>query len=119
MAFIDDFKARFPEIPTARVDTYFPLNENTYRCYFNALYTGVTGNCNDEAILLLMAHLITIDSQKGSSAKKDVTSKSADGVSVSFATPATINSNDIFFMSTSYGQRYMQIRAFNFGGHFV
>ena len=119
MAFIDDFKARFPEIPTATVDTYFPLNENTYKCYFNALYVGVTGNCDDEAILLLMAHLITIDSASGSSSKKDAVSKSVDGVSVSFATPATTNQNDLFFMSTKYGQRYLQIRAFNFGGVFV
>jgi hypothetical protein len=118
MAFIDDFKARFPEIATATVDIYFPINENTYQCYFNAAYAG-DGNCNDEAILLLMAHLVTIDSSKGSSSKKDATAKSVDGVSVSFATPAAANQNDMFFMSTKYGQRYLQIRAFSFGGVFV
>jgi len=119
MAFIDDFKTRFPEIPEATVDKYFPLNENTYQCYFNALYVGVAGNCNDEAILLLMAHLITIDSKTGTSSKKDAVSKSVDGVSISYAVPTSTNQNDIFFMSTSYGQRYLQIRAFNFGGVFV
>lgn len=119
MAFIDDFKARFPEILEATVDTYFPLNENTYQCYFNAEYTGTSGNCDDEAILLLMAHLITIDSASGSSSKKDAISKSVDGVSVSYTAPAVTNQNDIFFMSTKYGQRYLQIRAFSFGGVFV
>ena len=119
MAFIDDFKTRFPEILETTVDKYFPLNENTYKCYFNAAYTGTVGNCDDEAILLLMAHLITIDSKSGSSSKKDAVSKSVDGVSVSYATPAVTNQNDIFFMSTKYGQRYLQIRAFSFGGVFV
>ena len=118
MAFIDDFKARFPEILEATVDTYFPLNENTYQCYFGATYVG-DGNCNDEAILLLMAHLITIDSKSGASSLKDAASKSVDGMSISYSVPQAVSQNDAFFMSTSYGQRYLQIRAFSFGGKFV
>jgi len=118
MAFIDDFKTRFPEIDIATVDTYFPINETTYQCYFGAVYIG-DGNCNDEAILQLMAHLITIDSNSGSSSLKDKSSQGVDGVSVSFNSVPVTSQNDAFFMSTKYGQRYLQLRAHHFGGFFV
>ena len=118
MAFIDDFKARFPGIATTTVDTYFPINENTYQCYFGAVYIG-DGNCDDEAILQLMAHLITMDSNSGTSSLKDKASQAADGVSVSFNSVPVTSQNDAFFMSTIYGQRYLQLRAHHFGGFFV
>ncbi len=118
MAFIDDFKTKFPEFDATIVDTYFASSEDDYQCYFGAVYQG-TGDCNDQAILMLQAHLFVINDKTGTSSLKDTVSKSVDGVSVSFATPATTSQNDMFFMSTKYGQRYMQLRAFNFGGVFV
>lgn len=118
MAFIDDFKVRFPDIPTATVDKYFPINENIYQCYFSCEYIG-DGNCNDEAIMQLMAHLITLDSKKSSSSIKDTSSKAVDGVSVSYNTVPVTNQNDAFFMSTKYGQSYLQLRSHIGGAVFV
>jgi len=118
MSFIADFKAKFPEFDTSKVDDYFATSEDDYQCYFGAIYQEDNG-CNDLAILMLQAHLFTINNKSGTSSVKDAVSKSVDGVSVSFATPASTNSNDLFFSSTKYGQRYLQLRAFNFGGVFV
>lgn len=118
MAFIDDFKTKFPEFDTAKVDSYFATSENDYQCYFGAIYQG-NGECDDQAILMLQAHLFVLSEKTGTSALKDTASKSVDGVSVSYVAPATTSQSDAFFSSTKYGQRYMQIRAFNFGGCFV
>jgi hypothetical protein len=120
MAFIDDFKTRFPEIDTAVVDIYFPLNENTYQCYFNKAYIeSDVGNCDNEAIMQLMAHLITIDNSGTDSALKDTSSLGEDGVNVTYNTFAPTSNNDAFFMSTKYGQRYLQLRSHVGGGCFV
>ena len=118
MAFIDDFKAKFPEFDTTAVDTYFATSEDDYKCYYGANYVG-TGTCDDQAILMLQAHLFVVNDKSGTAPSKDAVSKAVDGVSVSFATPATNSQSDIFFMSTKYGQRYLQLIAHNFGGVFV
>ena len=118
MAFLDDFKTKFPEFDETKVGNYFATSEDDYQCYFGAIYQG-SGDCNDQSSLMLQAHLFVINDKAGASSLKDTASKSVDGVSVSYAAPATTSQNDAFFMSTKYGQRYMQLRAFNFGGVFV
>lgn len=117
MALIDDFKARFPDIPTETVDKYLPLNEDITVCYYDAEYGSST--CTDEIILQLLAHLITIDSKTGSSSLHDVSSKAVDGVSISFTAANLSTRTDDFFNSTKYGQRYLQLIRFDFGARFV
>lgn len=117
MAFIDDFKLRFPDIDTITVDKYFPLNETSYNYYYNVNYGDDLRT--DEAILFLMAHLITTESSAGSSPIKDTQSKSVDGVSVAYTPIATTSGQDQFFMSTKYGQKFLQLTQFGYGGRFV
>ncbi|MBL3520300.1 DUF4054 domain-containing protein [Arcobacter lanthieri] len=121
MAMIDDFKAKFPMIPTATVDTYFPLFQDNYKCYYGADY-GVNP-CDDEAILYLIAHLITVTNQTaltGASPNFAVASESVDGVSTSyFMGNGNTNLNDSFFLSTVYGQIFKQLISKNIGAFFV
>ncbi|MFX4154239.1 DUF4054 domain-containing protein [Aliarcobacter butzleri] len=117
MAMIDDFKAKFPMISTATVDTYFPLFEDNYKCYYGADY-GVN-TCDNEAILYLLAHLITVTNQSaltGSGPVLAIASESVDGVSTSyFMGNGNTNLNDSFFLSTIYGQIYLQLISKNYG----
>lgn len=117
MAYIDDFKARFPEFDETTVDTYIPLISPSFPCFYGAIY-GV-GGCNDQVLLLLGAHLLTLEMRAGSGALKDVASRGVDGVSVSYTNWANYNSNDAFFNTTKYGQRYLQITKRNNGAIFV
>jgi hypothetical protein len=118
---IDDFKAKFPMIPAATVDVYFPMFENNYKCYYGAEY----GNniCDDEAILYLIAHLITTTQQSvliGSTPNFAVASESVDGVSTSyFMGNSTVSLNESFFLSTIFGQMYLQLISKNVGACFV
>ena len=45
MALIDDLKTRFPNLDTTAVETYLPLYENNYKCYYNAVYGS--NECDD------------------------------------------------------------------------
>jgi len=118
MAFIDDFKTKFPEFDVTVVDEYFATSEDDYQCYFGAIYIDGTG-CDDLAILMLQAHLLYINNKSGSSSVKDKASQSVDGVSVAFNVSPITNQNDAFFMSSKYGQRYLQLRASKMGAFFV
>lgn len=117
MAMIDDFKAKFPMIPTEKVNEYFPMFEATYKCYYGAEYGS--NACDDEAILYLIAHLITISIQSslnGASPTFAVASESVDGVSTSyFMGNGNTSLNDSFFLSTIYGQIYLQLISKNYG----
>jgi hypothetical protein len=121
MAMIDDFKTKFPMIPDATVDTYFPMFKTNYKCYYGAEY----GNniCDDEAILYLIAHLITTTQQSvliGSTPNFAVANESVDGVSTSyFMGNATVSLNESFFLSTIFGQMYLQLISKNVGACFV
>ena len=117
MAMIDDFKTKFPMIPTEKVNEYFPMFETTYKCYYGAEYGS--NACDDEAILYLIAHLITISIQSslnGASPTFSVASESVDGVSTSyFMGNGNTSLNDSFFLSTIYGQIYLQLISKNYG----
>lgn len=117
MALIDDLKARFPNLDTASIDTYLPLYENTYKCYYNVEYGS--NDCDDEIILNLLAHLVQINvNQSDGDSIKQVGSESVGSVSTSYiANP--LDNNDKFFTSTIYGQTYKMLSAKNMGAYFV
>ena len=106
MSMIDDLKAKFPMIPAQTINTYFPMYEKTYKCYYGADY-GLN-SCDDEAILYLLAHLITVanlSALTGATPSFAVASESVDGVSTSYAVP--------------YGQMFKMIISNNGGAIFV
>lgn len=117
MAMIDDFKTKFPMIPTEKVNEYFPMFETTYKCYYGAEYGS--NACDDAAILYLIAHLITTTQQSsltGATPNFAVASESVDGVSTSyFMGNGNTSLNDSFFLSTIYGQIYLQLISKNYG----
>lgn len=117
MALIDDLKAKFPNIDAATIDTYFPLYETTYTCYYGAVYGSSV--CDDEIILYLLAHLITIaDTFQSGESIQQIGSASVGSVSTSYiANP--LDNNDKFFASTLYGQQYTLLTAKNMGMYFV
>lgn len=121
MAMIDDFKEKFPMIPTTTVDLYFPLFETNYKCYYGAEYGNNT--CDNEAILYLIAHLITTTEQSTltkAAPNFAVASDSVDGVTTSFFMGnATVSLNEGFYLSTVYGQIYLQLISKNIGAYFV
>ena len=120
MAFIDDFRVRFPEIPTTNVDTYIPRIEPELPCFYFATYN--TGNeCDDTILLYVAAHLLTLEvqAQTNNASKKDVVSKSVGNVSITYGAVAATD-NTVFYNSTVYGQRALQIMKNNsVGGFFV
>lgn len=115
MALIDDFKARFPEFDVAVVDQYIPILEPVRSCYFVGAYT----NCNKETVLNLLAHLIVIETNTGTSGLKSVNSKSVSGVSIGYSSRTTTGKNADFFTTTKYGQRFMMLTKFRAGSVFV
>ena len=113
-----DFEARFPEFTSPTLDVYYLPNQNIYDCYFNKAYI-VANTCDAESILLVIAHLITIDSKTSTSSLKDKASQGVDGVSVSYFGATDKSESNLFFDSTKYGQRFLQINRHNHGGFFV
>jgi hypothetical protein len=120
MALLDDFKARFPEIDPALADTLVPIYEATYNCYYGGSYLI---DCDKEAILLLIAHMVTTDPSytgSGSAApSKDVASKSVGSVSVSYSAGSTGSDLKVWLNSTRYGQLFLMITSNNMGPKFL
>jgi hypothetical protein len=113
VALIDDFKARFPEFATATVDTYLPILEPVWPCYYGKEYTA----CNQEAVLNLVAHLLTLETTAGSASAQTIASKSVGSVSVSYAAGVTATTElQAFFKSSKYGQRFLLLTSRNYGG---
>lgn len=112
MALIDDFKTRFPEFPSATVDSYFPVLEEVWPAYYNTTYQAST----KEAVLNLLAHLLVGETSTSPGTVGTVQSKSAGGVSVSYAAPQSISQMQSMFGSTKYGQRFMLLTRRNYGG---
>jgi hypothetical protein len=108
MALIDDFKAKFPEIDTAAVDQYFPALEQTYHCYYGG---NVDVPCEKEAVLWLIAHLITLDSQGAttSAPTRNTSSRSVGSVSVSYETDTSGRRDAGWYNTTRYGQRFLML----------
>jgi hypothetical protein len=120
MALIDDFKLRFPEIDPALADTLVPVYEGVYPRYYGGLYTDES---EQEAILLLIAHLVVTDPSytgSGSAApSKDIASKSAGSISVSYSAGATGSDFKAWLNSTRYGQLFVIVTSSNMGPQFL
>ena len=117
MALIDDLKTRFPTLDTTAIDTYIPLYENNYKCYYNAEYGS--NDCDDEIILNLLAHLIQVNvNQDDGDSIKQIGSESVGSVSTSYVV-APLDNNDKFWTSTLYGQTYKMLLSKNMGAYFV
>lgn len=112
MALIDDFKTRFPEFPTTTVDAYFPVLETVWPAYYGATYSATT----QEAVLNLLAHLLTDEVRGSAGAKLTIQSKSAGGVSTSYVTPQNTGQLYALFGSTKYGQRFLLLTQRHYGG---
>jgi hypothetical protein len=117
VAFVDDFKARFPEFDTAQVDALVPTLEGVYPCYTGWTYEGV---CGKEIVLQLVAHLFVIETSSGPSNVRTTDSKTVGNVSVSYSGGYQGDSKDWdFFSSTKYGKRYLFLIEGNGGAVFV
>lgn len=116
MALIDDFKVRFPEFNVSDVDTYIPILEPTWPCYYGGTYEG----CGVEIVLNLVAHLLVSELSDDSSSLKSTQSQSVGNVSVSYAPGVQSTSmRDDWLRSTKYGQRYLMLTRSRQGGFFV
>ena len=117
MALIDDLKARFTNLDDTSVDSYLPLYENNYKCYYNVEYGS--NDCDDEIILNMLAHLVQVNvDQSDSEAIKQVGSESVGSVSTSYVV-APLDNSDKFWTSTFYGQTYKMLLSKNAGAYFV
>lgn len=117
MALIDDLKARFSNLDDTSVDTFLPLYENNYKCYYNVEYGS--NDCDDEIILNMLAHLVQVNvDQSDSEAIKQVGSESVGSVSTSYVV-APLDNSDKFWTSTFYGQTYKMLLSKNAGAYFV
>lgn len=116
MALIDDFKARFPEFTEAQSDTYIPILEPVWPCYYGGEYEG----CGVEIVLNLVAHLLVAEISKGSGAVKSIQSQSVGNLSVTYSAGfASSGPRDDWLRSTKYGQRYLMLTRSRQGGVFV
>lgn len=117
------FRLRFPEFadvteyPDARIQLFL---DDSADCYMGSDEGRWCGKY-DYAQAHLAAHLLTIgtSSEAGDSSVKSgpVASKSAGGVSVSRAVVAKSRSDmDDFYMGTTYGQQFLNIRNTCFVG---
>ena len=116
MSLIDDFKGRFPAFDTDLVDSYWDSIEGAYPCYYGGAYTGVSG-CDTEIILNLCAHLFLVQSDASTGPARAEESKTIGSVSVSYS---SLSDRGSFFMSTKYGQLFLQLTSARAcGGFFV
>lgn len=115
MALIDDFKARFTEFDTAVVDASLPALILEYPAFYGGEYDDGSSD-DDRAILYLLAHLLSIEVNAGTSGAPALlaSSQTVGSVSVSFASGSTAWSAG-WFETTWYGQRFWRITS-QFGG---
>ena len=121
MALIDDFKARFlneHDFTEDEIDEAWPMVEDEWRCFYN-VDPDNWKDCEKTGALYIMAHLMVgvLDDSQG--VTRQESSKSVGSVSVSYGANGMDNLSGDFFNTTKYGQRYLQLIQFNFGGHFV
>ena len=104
------FKTRFPE---------FEEQDNTrIQLFLDDASTQISetkfGTSYDTAIAYLTAHYISLSekTKNGSSGSVGaVASKSVEGVSVSYNQATANNQSESYYLSTSYGQRYLEIKS--------
>lgn len=111
MSLTTDFKARFPEFTDAVVDTYMPIIEPVWPMYYAKDY-----NTYKEAVLNLVAHLMTEEVKTSKASSKGVASKAVGSVSTSYTASTRTGALADFFSATKYGQRFLYLTASQFGG---
>lgn len=104
-----DFEARFPII------TWVEVVASTWTAYTCLAYNDK----NKEAILNLIAHLLTLDALPGTGSARTAESKSVGSVSVSYGTSTTQSQWASFFNTTRYGQTYWLLTGRQVGARFV
>jgi hypothetical protein len=120
---VPTFRIRFPEFaddteyPDARIQLFL---DDAANCYMGTDENRWCGKY-DYAQAYLAAHLLTVgtSAEAGDSSVKagPVSSKTAGGVSVSRAVVAKDRSDlDDFYMGTTYGQQFLNIRNTCFVG---
>lgn len=116
MSLTTDFKDRFPEFDEATVDQYLPPLEPVWPCYYGGNYDVP---CDKEAILNLLAHLMTTEVNASSASSRNVNSKSVGSVSVGYAALTDNTMLTDYFLTTKYGQRYLMLISARSGAIFV
>ena len=102
-----DFLDRFPNFDTTQVNDKWPVLSKIWPCYYPNTDYGID-DCDDEAILNLVAHLFVTEISQSDAAFKDIQSQSVGSVSVSYNNNGS-NISKEFFNSTKYGQRFLQL----------
>ncbi len=112
MTIQEDFEARFPLIPWVEVVA------SSWVAYTCLQYD----DRSKEAILNLIAHLLTLASRPGGGAtsSRNVTSKAVGNVSVSYEAAAGATSGlASWFSTTGYGQIFWMLTGRRVGARFV
>jgi len=118
MAMIDDFKAKFPEFNSTKVDAAFPFLEDEYICLYDYKYDA--NACADKIILYLLAHLFVLKETDGTGSIKDAQSKAVGSVSVSYVANFETSGFFNFYNTTKYGQAFLMLTNKNGqGAYFV
>ena len=92
---IDDFKARFVEFKSTDIDAIFSVLESSFAFYYGGSYEE-----SPEIILQLLAHLFV---------NETMMNKTMGGV-------VEEDTEDAFFQTTKYGQRFLQLIQHDHGG---
>lgn len=106
-----DFKIRYPEFDSvldARVQ--FMLDDAALE-----VSEARWGTLNEKGVMLLAAHLLSIDqdnndSDDDSGGEGNLASKSIGDVSYSFSKATSESSSDDWYLSTSYGSEYLRLK---------
>lgn len=103
------FKTRFPEfasVDDARIQLFIDDATNILNeAYWSVKY--------DLGLSYLAAHMLALGEKSSGGATGSnglVASRSVDGASVSYTNATPENSGDAYYMSTTYGQRYIALR---------
>jgi len=119
MALIDDFKDRFPTFDTTLIDDNWQWLDETWHCFYGGVYGPST--CENQRILLLLAHLFTVMFINPKTGPSTLTSSRTVGSvsTTSVVITEGLTNQQAFLMSTSYGQQFLMMIQFRHGAFFV
>lgn len=107
------FKIRFPEFNSIADATIQMLLDESY------LLLTKENKYQDTMVMYLTAHNLVVQQNQANGNNAPIqlaTSKSVGNVSTSYSNPADSNPDISFYMSTSYGQKYLEYkRALSIG----
>lgn len=98
-----DLTNRFANVSDARIQC---IIDDVVPCYVNA---AAWGTCADLAGELVACHELEIGFRGGSSPAGPVSSESAGGVSVSYASPS-VTGSDGYWTSSTFGQKFLALK---------